>query len=120
MSKKRRVDVEYNRTVIHDAYLALAVELKRKPRLVEVSAKCGLSYHTVSKHIATLNFDPPKDSLRILTPSVLYSIFASATNGNSAAQKLWLQVMENWVEKKEEDMGQKGVTRLIRKKADDD
>ena len=70
----------------------------------EISIDTGMSITTIKKHLDLLVFEPIKHPLRELTDDVLIAIFRSSVKGTPASQKLWLQVMEGWTEKKEIDI----------------
>lgn len=90
---------ELNHAIIRDCYVKLIGNLKRKPTYDEVSKDINLSVNTIKKHIDTLQFDPQKHPLRILSDNVLMAIYDSAIKGNTGSQKLWMQLCEGWSEK---------------------
>jgi predicted transcriptional regulator len=104
MAKKRR-DKEANQALIHDTYVALIVQHKRQPIAREIAQACGLTTKTIYKHLAELKFDPIAHPLRVLTDSVVISVYMSARKGNTSAQKFWFQLMEGWVENSSVDLG---------------
>lgn len=93
-----------NHVLIKEAYLTLMVDLLRFPTQTEVAVKCDLSRETVNRHLSEMTFEPIKHPARILTDEVIKSIAQASFKGNSASQKLWLQVMEGWVEKTEQEI----------------
>ena len=95
----KNITWDLNHQIIRDAYVKLIGSFKRKPTYQEVSNDCNLSIKTIKKHIDTLKFDPLKHPLRILTDDVILAIAASARNGSSASQKLFMQICEGWTEK---------------------
>lgn len=104
--EKQREDFEFNQANIRDAYLKiLEAKQGRKPTNKEIAEKTGLSIPTVRKHLKEMNargFDVDEvDNLRILSDDVKLAIYQQAVDGNVPAMKLWLQVVEGWVEKGE-------------------
>ena len=99
--KKKNLTWNRNHQLIHEAYLSLINELKRCPTIEQVSKRVRLSERVIKLHIRELKFAPLESPLRVLTPDVLVSIYASARKGSAQSQKLWMQVMEGWNEKKE-------------------
>lgn len=101
---KRRVEWDRNHVLIKSTYVQLIKDLQRLPTQTEVGKACGLSRETVHKHFDTLKFEPLKHPARVLTDQVVLSIAQSSFKGKSASQKLWMQVMEGWVEKTETEV----------------
>lgn len=97
-TEKVRIDKMRNQAIVQQAYIDLIKNLKRCPTILEVSEHVNLSAVTIEKHISEMKFEPIQSPMRSLTPDVLASIYNSARKGQSASQKLWLQVMEGWVE----------------------
>ena len=95
----KNITYEINHSLIHDSYVKLIKELKRKPTIAEVAKDCNLSHNTIDSHIKDLKFDPLKHPLRVLTEDVILSIASSAKSGSAASQKLWMQICEGWTEK---------------------
>ncbi len=111
----RNITWELNHSIIRDSYVDLIKKLRRKPTYDEVSEDCNLSTQTIKKHIDTLEFDPLKHPLRILSDDVLISIANSAKKGSSASQKLWMQICEGWRERHEIEHGASpSLTELIK------
>ncbi len=98
---KRRKHWDTNHKLIKDAYLLIVKEEGRAPTMTEVSKRVNLSYKTVDRHMKELKFDPLQHPARILTEEVLLAIAKSAQKGRSASQKLWMQLVEGWVEKQD-------------------
>ena len=95
----KNITYELNHSLIHDSYVKLIEQLKRKPTIAEVAEDCKLSHNTIDFHIKNLKFDPLKHPLRVLSEGVLIAIAKSAKDGSSASQKLWMQLTEGWTEK---------------------
>ena len=90
-----------NHIEIRDFVLEFVQKNHRFPTLTEISKGTNKTIKTVSKHIKSLSFDSLLKKYKILTEDVALSIFRSAIKGNVGAQKLWLQVVENWTEKQD-------------------
>lgn len=104
---------EENNRKILDAYKALADEKNITPSFPEVVAKTkelngkGVSLNTIKRHFRSLDFKFTCERERIYIPDVVEAIRKSATgktgfDGKSRAQKLYLQVMEGYIEKREQ------------------
>jgi hypothetical protein len=48
-----------------------------------------------------MQFKPADSILKTLTPDVMLGIFKAAVRGHSANAKLWMQIVEGWVERTE-------------------
>lgn len=97
--RPKRKDSQHNEVLIHDTFLRLLHENKgRKPTLRELADATGLGFKTVQRHVDELVFEPLKDSMRVLTPDVITSLWKKSLAGNVPAIKLWLQVKEGWRE----------------------
>jgi hypothetical protein len=102
VNSSRRIEWRENHIKIQEAMLAHFDERKgqgkhlTRPTLDQLADRTGLSVNTVHKHMQELVFKPDTHVLRVLTDQVLLNIF-KATEKNYGSQKLWLQVMENWV-----------------------
>jgi len=112
--KTVRIDWARNQAVIQQAYIELIRSLKRCPTVLEVSQKVNLSINAIDRHIKQMKFQPLQSPMRSLTPDVLASIYNSARKGQSASQKLWLQVMEGWSETQVLEF-KNSITDLVRK-----
>ena len=108
MDKGRNITWQVNQALIQDAYLKLIIDLKRCPTRLEIEKETGLSDTTIDKHIKEFQFEPTNESLRLLTPDVIASIYKSARKGNAASQKLWLILFEGFSERLEHT-GKDGV-----------
>lgn len=97
-TEKRAKHWELNHRKIRDAYIQLIKEKQGMPTMSEISTITGLSHSTVQRHLDDLHFEPLKHPLRILTPDVILAIANSARKGSAMSQKLWMQLMEGWVE----------------------
>jgi len=96
--KKQRIDWFNNQALIQSAYVNLIIKLKRCPTVLEISEEVNLSITTINAHIAKMKFEPLQSPMRSLTPDVIASIYTAARKGQSASQKLWMQLMEGWSE----------------------
>lgn len=94
----RRIDWEMNHAKIKAAMVDLLEELKTVPTTSQLAERAGMRYDTVANHLREMKFEPPKHLARAMTDDVIGAIYKSAMQGNSQAQKLWLQSMEGWRE----------------------
>ena len=101
MNRETRKDWEYNQALVEEQFLILVAKKRRRPTIKELMEATGLSKPTIERHMKEIVFTPPKDPMRILTSPVIAGIAMAAINGNAASQKLWMQIMEGWNEKKE-------------------
>jgi DNA-binding transcriptional MocR family regulator len=113
MSKTRgtRKDKQVNYELIRKAFLKIIQGKKKAPTIDEVCDATGLSVNTVKKHLKELQFDAPDNPFRILTPEVITAIYETATSGDKGAvqaQKLWMQLIEGWSEKVQQDITSDG------------
>lgn len=114
MADKKNKTWQTNQSLIQQAYIVLAKELRRCPTIVEISDEVDISVTTIEKHVKEIEFEPVEHPLRVLTNDVLFSIYTSARKGRTGSQKLWLQVMEGWKEKSEIDLGfKKSIADLV-------
>ena len=108
MVKKKRINAPYrnyevNQEKILAAYKDLQVEENIiLPSYEQLAHKCGLSLSTVKNHFASLNFDYICKRERLHTPEVVDAIRKAALSGKARAQKLYAQIMEGYIEKKEQ------------------
>lgn len=96
--KPDRVDWLKNQAIIQEAYIKLIQQSKRCPTVLEISKETNLSVAAIKNHVKFMKFEPQQSPLRSLTPDVLISIYNSSRKGQSASQKLWVQLMEGWSE----------------------
>ena len=98
--EKRRVDAELNESIVVDEFMEMFVETKKRPTSVALSKRLGLSRPTTDKHIKNVSryIGMGGSKWKERTPLVMNAIFQQAIKGNVAAQKLFLQVVENWRE----------------------
>lgn len=94
---------EANQQKILDAYETLNERDKiTLPSYEQLAEESGLSTRTVQRHFANLDFDYICKRERVHSPGVIESIRKSAKEGKSRAQKLYAQIMEGYIEKKEQ------------------
>lgn len=106
MGNKKRINPPYrnyevNQHKILAAYKDLAAEGIVLPSYEQVADRSGLSLSTVKRHFANLNFDYVCKRERIHTPEVINAIRESALDGKARAQKLYAQIMEGYIERKD-------------------
>jgi len=95
--KKKRRDLAYSEAIVRDAFLKLLRDNKgRMPSARELSKKTGYSPRTIEKRIKEMKFEPEKSLARVLTKDVVLAIYRTAMKGNHNAQKLWMQIQEQW------------------------
>lgn len=99
--EERNITWQGNHIAIREAFIRVLQEKKRAPQITELCRETGLSDVTIKKHISTLDLPKFTDKARVLTEDIIMAIFRSATMGNTASQKLWMQIVENWTEKSE-------------------
>ena len=56
----------------------------------------------------SIEFSPTTHPLRVLSNDIILAVAQAARNGNPQSQKLWFQIMENWIEKSKFDVTTKG------------
>jgi hypothetical protein len=106
---KERIDKERNRELIKETMLAYFAEHGKMPSSHDLHELTGIHYNTVLKHVKEMKFEPLKSPFRLLTPAVLEALYKRVTTtGDPVAAKLWLQVMEGWKEKSEQDVKHTG------------
>jgi len=100
-----RRDKEQNEVALHDAFIKLLLDYKRRPTYRELADYTGLHYNTVRKHMKNVHDRTIEElkktnlaDFRILTQDVILGIFKAALDGNVGSQKLWLQLVEGWRE----------------------
>ena len=99
-TEQRRKDWEESNEEIRAAFLSLIEKGKgKKPTLDQIAEETGRSAKTVSEHMQTLRYTATTPKYRILTENVLFSIYQTSITGNTAAAKLWMQIVEGWTEK---------------------
>lgn len=90
---KQRKDLRENGIAILEAYHEFHEAHRRFPTYRELAAVTGLSPATVSNHFTKYKVRLGDSPARILTEKVIGSIYDSAINGNTASQRLWVDVM---------------------------
>jgi len=108
-----RVDWHQNHDRLSRAYLDLVKEHGRAPTIAQLSEAANLSAAAVKRHMKYLKFTPTKHPARVLTDSVIIGLASKAAAGDSAAAKLWFQVMEGWSEKTRTEMSITDVDEAI-------
>jgi len=113
--ERRNITWEANHKILYDAYLRIIKKTRRCPTYDEIQKETGFGRKTISNHIKELKFIPEEHPLRVLTNDVILSIYEAAKKGKSLSQKLWMQVIEGWVEKSETDinLGKKSIKDLL-------
>lgn len=100
-SKQKRKDFEHNNVIIRNAVIKLLKKYKRVPTVKEISEETGFFEKTIRNHFKTMEFRPTQSPLRSLTNDVILSLFNRASKGFYKSQKLWFQILEGYVEKRE-------------------
>ena len=72
------------------------------PSFKYLADKTGLTQAAIYKHFDNLDFDYICKRQRINTPAIVEAIARAAMDGKPQAQKLYMQIMEGYVEKKEQ------------------
>lgn len=102
MEKKRYRNFDINQAKIVEAYDKYIKDTSQIPSFRKIAELTSLSYVTIERHFKHLNLDDICKSMRVHTPRVLDAIRKSAEAGKPYAQKLYLQVVDGYVEKREE------------------
>jgi len=108
---KSRKDWEYNHTLISSAYAQWLLTHFTRPTVKALSEKTGINIHTLRDHLDhmdTLSLIKKTKGLSIITENVLMGLAKAAMAGGAKEVKLWLQVVEGWVEKKDIDLKSDG------------
>ena len=108
-----RVDKEQNQTIVRDAIIKLlqkgvAAGKRKRPTYKEIAEETGLHVNTVYKHCKGAEFKAIDTKYRVLTDDVILNMFIM-TKKSAHAIKLWFQIIENWVEKKNISANLKGI-----------
>lgn len=111
--QKRVYTWEKNDIEIRNAKLKFLQENGRMPSHKELTAMTSLSYQTIRKHQKEMDFTELTKEFKSLTKDVVVSIFKSSLKGNTASQKLWLQVVEGWAEKREVSVNDVSLADII-------
>jgi len=101
---KGRKDWEENHSVISSAWIAYLREKKKRPTTKDLAKATGISVHTIRDHLAkldTLQLIKKTNRNKILTDHILMGLAMRASNGYAQEVKLWLQITEGWVEKRD-------------------
>ena len=106
---KRRVDWEHNNELIYSAFIEVALNKKRYPKLSEISELTGLSIKTIHKHTSEGNFDAIKQKYSIFSEAALFQLATKAASGKSKDwTELYFKVVHGLGEKKQVDLTSKG------------
>ena len=70
------------------------------PTQKQLAAATQLSEVTIWKHCKEITLSNVVPDYRPFTPRILAGLAAKAAKGDAQAAKLWLQVIEGWIEKK--------------------
>lgn len=132
-----RRDKDQNENKIKDALLELFAQTGSYTQKA-IAEKTGLSERTIQRHMKGLKFVPQDSVLKVLTPEILMRLYQRATGysheavkifmpsgsrksvkvkytqhypPDTAAIKLWMQVVEGWSEKiQQEHSGEVAAT----------
>lgn len=91
-----RNDAEYNRYAIAKAVRGYIRQEGCLPTVRHLAEALGLSESTISKHLKSINLESSKAKLRVLTEDVLLAVYEGAMAGKTPAQRLWMEVVEDW------------------------
>lgn len=92
---------EANQVKILEAYKRLADGGNVLPSYDDLAKEADVSLSTVKRHFKHLDFDYVCKRQRIFTPEVVDAIRKSAIEGKPRAQKLYAQIVEGYIEKKD-------------------
>lgn len=70
---------------------------ERAPSLDELCKATGLAEKDILAAMRTLPFSPSSHYMRLMTDNIIIKLYQKAEEGNVPSQKLWMQLMENWV-----------------------
>lgn len=90
-----------NHEKIKKAYLEFWEENDCRPTATEIAKITGVSKPTAGEHIRELQLNDVALAERKYSNDVLKGIRTKAMSGDAPAAKLWLQVVNEWAEKKE-------------------
>lgn len=99
---KTRLDWERNNQIIRNGILDLLRKSKGTPPTVaQIADYTQLHKNTILKHIRTIKFKPQESRFRVLTDDVILGLYRACIKGDARASKLWFQILEGFVEKKQ-------------------
>jgi DNA-binding phage protein len=105
----KRADWEHNNELIYSAFIDVATEKKRYPKLREIAEKTGLSITTIFKHTQDPDFDTLKKKYSVFSDAALMQLASKAISGKSKDwMELYFRVVEGVGDKKQLDITSKG------------
>lgn len=105
----KRADWEHNNELIYSAFIAVATEKKRYPKLREIAGKTGLCITTIFKHTQDPDFDTLKKKYSVFSDAALMQLATKAITGKSKDwMELYFRVVEGVGDKKQLDITSKG------------
>jgi len=93
---------EHTQAIIEGAYVQYIKEFQRIPTIRNLAKITKYSPNTIHAHVKSLSkksLDERIQKVRVLTNAVVHKIATEAINGDVAAMKLFMQVVEKWNEK---------------------
>lgn len=101
----KRADWEHNNEVIYSAFIKVATDKKRYPKLREIAEETGLCITTIFKHTQDPNFDTLRKKYSIFTDAALMQLATKAVTGKSKEwMELYFRVVEGVGDKKQLDL----------------
>lgn len=102
---KRRADWEHHNELIYSAFITIATNNKRYPKLKEIAAQTGLSIKTIHLHLQESNFDQLKKKYAIFTEAALFKLATLAASGKSKDyMELFFRIVHGVGEKQQLDI----------------
>ncbi len=106
---KRRNDWEYHHELVYSAFIKIATEKKRYPKLKEIAESTGISIKTIHQHLEEMDFEELKKKYSIFTEAALFKLATMAASGKSKDWvELFFRIVHGVGDKKSLDITTKG------------
>jgi len=100
----RRRDWEDNHILISEQYIKLARKWTKRPTVSALVKATKLSHATIETHLlemSKMNLEDRYKHFKFLTGDLLLSMYREGKKGKASCAKLFLQIIEDFTEKKE-------------------
>jgi len=97
---KHYANWEETHAVIAFKFIEFVKDHKKKPSIRDLAKYTGYAINTVHDHLRALKEKelPERfDSFRVLSDRLVLALFQNGINGDTAAAKLFFQLVENWI-----------------------
>ena len=101
-NQKRRIEWEENHAIISEAYFDIAKKTKKRPTLKALAEATDISIQSIHKHLkelSSLKLEERFKDLKLMSASLLMSMYTQGQKGKAGCAKLFFQIVEQFSEK---------------------